>query len=57
MRRVITAPNVATKHTSAREKAMLSDNNLGKMGFTKYVKSDDGRYEKTVGKGPDLLKQ
>lgn len=52
VRRVITAPNVATSHTSAREKSMLSDNNLGRMGFTKYVKTDKGQYEKTVGEGP-----
>jgi hypothetical protein len=39
------------------ERALKDDSKLEKMGFTKYVKSDDGRYEKTVGNGPDLLKR
>jgi len=39
------------------DRALADDNKLDRMGFTKYVKSDDGRYEKTIGKGPDLLKQ
>jgi hypothetical protein len=39
------------------ERALKDDSKLEKMGFTKYVKSDDGRYEKTIGNGPDLLKR
>ena len=55
VRRVVTAPNLNISHSSAKEKALLSDNNLGKMGFTKYVKTDQGKYERTVGKGPDRI--
>ena len=55
VRRVITAPHVGGSHSSAKEKAQLSDNNLGKMGFTKYVKTDQGKYERTVGQGPDRI--
>ena len=39
------------------ERSLNDDSKIEKMGFTKYVKSDDGRYEKTVGKGPDLLQR
>ncbi|MFV1967007.1 MAG: FmdB family transcriptional regulator [Pirellulaceae bacterium] len=39
------------------DRALADDGKLEKMGFTKYVKSDDGRYEKTIGKGPDLLQR
>jgi hypothetical protein len=53
VRRVIQTPNVATKHTSAQEKSRLSNKNLERMGFTKYEKSDDGKYVRTAGKeGP-----
>ncbi len=55
VRRVVTAPHVGASHSSAKEKAMLSDGNLGKMGFTKYVKTGTGQYERTVGKGPDQI--
>jgi predicted nucleic acid-binding Zn ribbon protein len=37
------------------DRALADDRKLGQLGFTKYVKSDEGRYEKTVGPGPDLL--
>ncbi len=53
--RVIQTPMIGGKHSSTREKKMLSDNNLDRMGFTKYVKSGDGTYEKTAGSGPSSL--
>jgi hypothetical protein len=34
---------------------VLSDKNLDRLGFTKYVKSGDGKYEKTVGSGPSQI--
>ena len=55
VRRVFTAPNLGGSHSSTREKAMLSDKNLGMMGFTKYVKTEQGKYERTVGEGPDRI--
>ncbi len=33
----------------------ISDNKLEKHGFTKYVKTGDGTYEKTVGSGPSMI--
>ena len=55
VRRVIQPPNLPRKWTDAKEKSALSDRNLADKGFTKYVKTDDGRYEKTTGKGPDSI--
>jgi hypothetical protein len=34
---------------------MADDKKLDKLGFTKYVKSGDGTYEKRAGKGPDVI--
>ncbi len=33
----------------------ISDNKLAKHGFTKYVKTGDGSYEKTIGSGPSMI--
>jgi hypothetical protein len=37
------------------ERALGDDKKLERMGFTKYVKSGEGGYEKALGSGPDLL--
>jgi putative FmdB family regulatory protein len=37
------------------EKDLLSEKNLKRHGFTRYERTGDGTYEKTVGKGPDQL--
>ncbi len=55
VRRVILAPHVGGRHSDAADKRMLSDDNLGAKGFTKYVKTGDGQYEKTAGKGPSSI--
>jgi len=55
IRRVIAAPNIVGKWSTSGEKARLSDKNLAEMGFTKYVREGDGKYQKTVGQGPDRL--
>jgi hypothetical protein len=36
-------------------KSVADDKKLDKLGFTKYVKSGDGTYEKRAGKGPDVI--
>jgi predicted nucleic acid-binding Zn ribbon protein len=33
----------------------ISDDKLAKHGFTKYVKTGDGHYEKTLGSGPSMI--
>ncbi|HNQ24729.1 MAG TPA: zinc ribbon domain-containing protein [Phycisphaerae bacterium] len=55
VRRVIACPNVPGKSGPSSGKNVLADRNLERLGFTKYVKTDQGRYEKAVGKGPDRL--
>jgi len=56
VRRVITSAHVASKYTErAMNQAVNDDKRLGELGFTKYVKSGDGYYEKRAGKGPDLI--
>ena len=40
---------------SSMHRNMQDDKKLDRLGFTKYVKSGDGVYEKRAGKGPDLI--
>jgi len=53
--RLMCAPFVAGTWSPLKGKRLLSDGNLEKKGFTKYVKNSSGQYEKKAGKGPDLL--
>jgi predicted nucleic acid-binding Zn ribbon protein len=56
VRRVLFAPAVGGKWSdSAMSRSATDDKKLDRLGFTKYVKSGDGTYEKTVGKGPDKI--
>lgn len=47
--RVLTAPNLVSPKPS------LTEENIGKHGFTQYRKAERGVYEKTVGKGPNVI--
>jgi hypothetical protein len=56
VRRVFLPTWVAGKHAPMRtERSLGDDKKLERMGFTKYVKSSEGTYEKTLGSGPDLI--
>jgi hypothetical protein len=56
IRRVFCAPAIGGRWSDgAMNRAVADDKKLGSLGFTKYVKAGDGRYEKTVGKGPDVI--
>jgi predicted nucleic acid-binding Zn ribbon protein len=56
VRKVITAANISGKWSDAEAKRTLNDDKrLGELGFTKYVKSSSGKYEKRAGDGPDLI--
>lgn len=56
VRRVIQPPHIAGKWADSKSKNTYENNKrLGELGFTKYVKSGDGYYEKAAGKGPDTL--
>lgn len=51
--RVLTAPNIAGSFSDMKmSRTARDDKKLDKLGFTKYVKSSDGTYEKTAGDGP-----
>ena len=52
VRRVIQAPMIAGEHS---EKQKLSNKNLDRLGFTKYERAGDGKYEKKAGKGPNVI--
>ena len=56
VRRVFLPFQIAGPTSSVKtDRALADDGKLERMGFTNYVKSDEGKYEKVVGKGPDLL--
>ena len=57
VRRVITEPNAPQSWTGLHAKAALSDSNIAKKGFTKYVKTGNGTYEKAAGDGPKQIKR
>ena len=50
-------PNAPRAWTDSQGKAKVSDKNLAAKGFTKYVKSGDGTYEKAAGSGPKTFKR
>ncbi len=54
--RVPTLPNIAGKWSNMKEKSMLSNKNLDRLGFTKYEKRGDGYMERVAGKeGPKTI--
>lgn len=56
VRRVILAPNVPVPQSQqGGAHAVENDSRLNELGFTKYVKSNDGTYEKRAGQGPKRL--
>ncbi len=56
VRRVFLSPGIVGRKSSrSPEKTINDDTKLGKLGFTKYVKTGDGTYEKTAGAGPKKI--
>ncbi|WP_437193026.1 FmdB family zinc ribbon protein [Planctomicrobium sp. SH527] len=56
VRRIIQPPFIGGSWSeSAMSKSVSDDKKLDRLGFTKYVKSGDGIYEKRAGKGPDII--
>ncbi len=55
VRRVIQAPIIPGHWSDHATKQMLSNENLQRLGFTKYQRSGDGRYEKKAGSGPQVI--
>ena len=52
--RLISAASVPRSH-SGPIKGDISNKNLEKLGFTKYQKTETGKYEKVLGDGPNLI--
>ncbi len=55
VRRVIQPPIIPGTWSEHGTKKMLSNDNLDRIGFTKYERAGDGRYEKKAGKGPRTI--
>ncbi len=56
VRRVITAAAIGTRWMDMNmERSMKDDKKLDKLGFTKYEKMGNGKYEKKFGKGPNII--
>lgn len=56
VRRVYTPPHLPLRHGDAAAKAITSDSNVARHGFTKYVREGRGHYRKAAGQhGPDHL--
>ncbi len=56
VRRVFLPPMVGGRWgDEAMARSSGDDKKLERLGFTKYVKSGDGTYEKAVGKGPKTI--
>ena len=57
VRRIVAAVAIAGKFSDLKQAGNLSDKKLGEKGFTKYVKTGDGTYEKSAGKGPKRIEK
>ena len=55
VRRVIQPPRIPGTWSEHHTKRMLSNDNLDRLGFTKYERSGDGVYEKKAGRGPGMI--
>lgn len=53
VRRVLTAPHIGGKWTEVGPNAKASsEKRMADLGFTKYARSGDGKYERVSGPGP-----
>ena len=57
VRRVFGEPNTPRAWTDSQGASAVSDKNLAAKGFTKYVKTGNGSYEKTAGSGPKKIQK
>jgi len=55
VRKVIQSPMIGGRWSEAAHKKNLSNENLDRLGFTKYEKVGQGQYEKKAGQGPTEL--
>ncbi|HEV3440251.1 MAG TPA: FmdB family transcriptional regulator [Gemmata sp.] len=57
VRRVFGEPSTPRAWTDSQGANSISDKNLASKGFTKYVKTGNGSYEKTAGAGPKKIQK
>ncbi|CAN5135315.1 hypothetical protein BH11PLA2_BH11PLA2_22860 [soil metagenome] len=57
VKRIFGTPNAPRTWTDSQGKTKTSDMNLERIGFTKYVKNDQGKYQKLFGSGPETMKK
>ncbi len=58
VRRVIQPAYVAGSHSQmAIGKNLKNNKKIEELGFTRYERQSDGTYEKTAGKGPNMIKK
>jgi hypothetical protein len=58
VRRVFLPPRIAGRFAPMKtDRNLADDSKLERLGFTKYVKSSDGTYDKTIGSGPGQIKK
>jgi hypothetical protein len=55
VRRIPARTSIGGVWSDGSMKRSISDDKLQKQGFTKYVKTGDGTYEKTLGSGPSMI--
>lgn len=55
VRRIPAAPIIPGNWSDHATKQKLSNQNLDRLGFTKYERAGDGKFEKKAGKGPDVI--
>ncbi len=58
VRRLFVPFHVAGKHAPMKtDRNLADDKKLERLGFTKYVKSGDGTYDKVLGDGPKSIQK
>lgn len=55
VQRVFQPPHIAGWAESHQARQLASDENAARHGFTKYVRSGKGHYEKRCGEGPNEI--
>ena len=55
VKRIPQAPIIPGNWSDHATRQKLSDRNLDRLGFTKYERAGDGKYEKKAGSGPNVI--
>lgn len=56
VKRIPAPPHIAGKWSELqKDGGVMGNKNLDRLGFTKYERAGDGKYEKKAGKGPNVI--